>query len=90
LDCKAMCSEERSIPELIHANKKFMIYFHMNDPNLQGPGFGELDFVPIMKALREIGYEGWASVEPFDYAPGIEVLAEKSLAWMEKCLDEAF
>ena len=89
LDCKAMCSEALSIPELIRANKEHMIYFHMNDPNLQGPGFGELDFVPIMKALREVGYEGWASVEVFDYTPGIEMLAEKSLAHMQQCLEQA-
>ena len=87
LDCKAMCSEEQSIPELIRANKEHMIYFHLNDPNLQGPGFGELDFVPIMKALLEVGYQGWASVEPFDYTPGIETLAERSLAYSKQCLE---
>jgi len=86
LDCKAMCSEERSIPELIRANKEYMIYFHLNDPNLQGPGFGELNFVPIVEALREVGYTGWASVEPFDYTPGIEVLAKKSIEHMKECL----
>jgi len=89
LDCKAMCSEEISIPELIRTNKDHMIYFHLNDPNLQGPGFGELDCVPIMKALLEVGYQGWASVEPFDYSPGIEVLAEKSLVYTKRCLKEA-
>jgi len=89
LDCKAMCSEALTIPELIHANKEHMIYFHTNDPNLQGPGFGELDFVPIMNALLDVGYAGWVSVEPFDYTPGIETLAEKSLAHMQHCLEEA-
>jgi len=89
LDCKAMASEEIPIPDLIRANKKYMIYFHLNDPNLQGPGFGELDFVPIMKALLDIGFGGWASVEPFDYSPGIEVLAEKSLAYLKDCKEQA-
>ena len=89
LDCKAMSSEEIAISELIRVNKESMIYFHMNDPNLQGPGFGELDFVPIMDALLDVGYTGWASVEPFDYTPGVEMLAEKSLAHMKHCLDEA-
>jgi len=89
LDCKAMDSEALTIPELIRANKEHMIYFHMNDPNLQGPGFGELDFVPIMKALLDVGYEGWASVEVFDYSPGIEALAEKSLAYIKQCLEKA-
>ena len=87
LDCKAMCSEDMSLPDLIRSNKQHLIYFHLNDPNLQGPGFGELDFVPIMAALREIDYHGWASVEPFDYSPGIEVLAEKSITHVKQCLE---
>ena len=86
LDCKAMASEDIPIAELIRANKKHAIYFHMNDPNLLGPGFGDVDFVPIMKALLDIDYQGWASVEVFDYTPGIEVLAEKSLANMKQSL----
>ena len=89
LDCKAMCSEAVPIPELIRANKEHMIYFHLNDPNLQGPGFGDLDLVSIMEALLDVGYKGWASVEPFDYSPGVEELAEKSLAYMKDCLDKA-
>jgi len=86
LDCKAMASEEIPIPELIRANKEHAIYFHMNDPNLLGPGFGDLNFAAIMEAMRDIGYKGWASVEVFDCTPGIEALAEKSLAHMQQCL----
>jgi len=89
LDCKAMCSEAIPIPELIRTNGKYMIYLHLNDPNLQGPGFGELDFVPIMDALIDVGYAGWASVEPFDYSPGVEILAKKSLAYSNNCLGKA-
>ena len=39
------------IPEIIHKYRKLFVHFHANDPNHQGPGFGKLDFVPIMKAL---------------------------------------
>ncbi len=38
------------IPRLIHKYRKLFVHFHANDPNRQGPGFGKLDFVPIMKA----------------------------------------
>ena len=90
LDCKAMNSESTPIPELIRANKDHLIYFHLNDPNRQGPGFGDLDIAPIMEALVDIDYTGWASVEPFDYSPGVEVLSEKSLAYTKKCLEDAW
>ena len=85
LDCKAMTSERESIPDLIKKHQKWMRTFHANDPNLQGPGFGDLDFRPIMAALREIDYQGWISVETFDYSPGPERLAVESIEYMKHC-----
>ena len=87
LDCKAMCGEPTPIPELIHKYRQQMVHFHANDPNLQGPGFGTLDFVPIMQALCDIDYNGWVSVEVFDYTPGPERLTRESIDYMRKCVD---
>lgn len=86
LDCKAMSSESAPIPELLRRHRADMAHFHANDPNRQGPGFGALDFIPIFRALREIDYRGWVSVEVFDYSPGPRRLAEESLAYMKRCL----
>ncbi|HUT95904.1 MAG TPA: sugar phosphate isomerase/epimerase family protein [Thermoguttaceae bacterium] len=88
LDCKAMSSESIPIPELIHQNRSLLAHFHANDPNLQGPGFGDLDFLPILQALGEIDYRGWVSVEVFDYTPGVERLAAESIRHMQSCLEE--
>ena len=44
LDVKAMSSESRSIPEIIAASAPDFAYFHANDTNLKGPGFGAVDF----------------------------------------------
>lgn len=86
LDCKAMSSEKTPIPELIRKHHKRMVHFHANDPNLRGPGFGDLDFVPVFEALKEVDYRGWVSVEVFDYTPGIENLTKKSIDYMRECL----
>jgi sugar phosphate isomerase/epimerase len=86
LDCKAMSSEGRPIPEIIRENAAMMVHFHANDANKLGPGFGEIDFVPIFEALGEVDYQGWVSVEVFDYTPGIERLARESIDYMLDCL----
>ncbi len=86
LDCNAMSSESKSIPDLLRKHRSYLVHFHANDPNSQGPGFGKLDFVPIFQALREIEYGGWISVEVFDYQPGPERLARESISYMKKCL----
>lgn len=89
LDCKAAITESDPIPDLIRRHRKEMIHFHANDPNLQGPGFGDLDFVPIMRALLDIRFGGWVSVEVFDYSPGIERLARESIDHMKSCVRKA-
>jgi len=86
LDCKAMSSESTPIPELIHRHRDLLAHFHVNDPNMQGPGFGELDFLPILRALGEVDYRGWVSVEVFDYNPGVERLARESIDYLRQCL----
>jgi sugar phosphate isomerase/epimerase len=88
LDCRAMATESIPIPELLHRYRKLLVHFHANDPNRQGPGFGKLDFVPIMQALADIHYRGWVSVEVFDYSPGPERLARESIGYLRKCAAE--
>ncbi len=47
---------------------------------------GNIDFLPIIQALRDVEYPGWISVEVFDYAPGVEKLATESIRTLQRCL----
>jgi len=85
-DVKAMLSESEPIPSLIRKYAPHVGHFHVNDSNLLGPGMGETDYVPIFSALREVDYQGWVSVEVFDYSPGCEKIARESLAYMRDVL----
>ena len=86
LDVKAMSSEGRPVPETIRQSGGRFAYFHANDANLKGPGFGDVDFVPIAQALREVGYDGTVSVEVFRFDEGPEEIAVRS----RNCLRRTF
>jgi sugar phosphate isomerase/epimerase len=84
LDVKAMSTESKPIPEIIRESWPHFAHFHANDPNLKGPGFGKVDFKPIAAALEEVGYDGFVSVEVFNFDEGPEVIAGKSLSYLKQ------
>jgi D-psicose/D-tagatose/L-ribulose 3-epimerase len=91
LDVKSMCAEPRPPAETIrrHAvadprGAPLLAHFHANDANRRGPGMGETDFRPIAAALRETGYQGYVSVEVFDYQPDAETIARESLRYLRE------
>jgi len=86
LDVKAMCDEGKPIPEIISQSGKYLKHFHVNDRNLLGPGFGNVDHKPIIEALKKIKYNGWLSVEVFDFSPGAEIIARKSIEYLKRFL----
>ena len=90
LDVKAMSSEPTPIPEIIKQSARHLAHFHANDPNLLGPGMGDVKFEPIIKALDDADYDGYLSVEVFDFKPGAEKIASESIRYLKKvCRDRS-
>ncbi len=84
LDVKAMSSETKPIPQIISESWPHFAYFHANDKNFKGPGFGEVDFKPIAAALKEVGYDHVVSVEVFKFEEGAEAIATRSLEYLKR------
>jgi sugar phosphate isomerase/epimerase len=90
MDVKAQSSEAgRTVPKLIAEHASKAGHFHAQDVNLKGPGMGEVDFGPILKALVASGYDRWVSVEVFDFTPGAEETAWQSIACLKHALTAA-
>ncbi len=88
LDVKSMSGEQgltgEPIPDIIRRVAPYVAHVQANDANLGYPGSGEIDFVPIFGALRDAGYDGYVSVEVFDFAPGPERIARESIAYLRQ------
>ena len=59
--------EEVDIAAALRAGGKHIGHLHFVDSNRRPAGCGHLDFAPIAAALKEIGYNGYASAEAFPY-----------------------
>jgi len=84
LDTKAMTYEKEGRAATIRRFGQYVAHYHANDENLNGPGWGDVEFGPIFEALRDIHYTGYMSVEVFKFEPGPEAIATKSLEYMKR------
>ncbi len=80
LDVKAMAADSKPIPDIVRDSLPWTAHFHANDPNLRGPGMGEIDFPAVAAELINGGYDKWVSVEVFDTNVSPDTLAAESMA----------
>ena len=87
LDVKAMSYEDKAIADIIADSAEYLEHFHANDPNLRGPGTGDIDYAPIYEALNKINYSKWVSIEVFNYDEGPENIAQNGIQFLKKSED---
>ncbi len=68
IDTYHMNIEEEDSCRAIRRVADKLANFHISDSNRLGVGHGHIDFFPIVKALKEVGYDGYIGLEP--QAPG--------------------
>ncbi len=90
LDCSsAGPTEQESIPDAIRRwlPTGLIAHVHLNDPNRRGPGEGDLQFAPILAALRELNYAGDFGIEPFVYKPDGPTCAARAIGYVRGLME---
>ncbi len=87
VDTKAAAAENKPHVDVIAEAGKAMRHVHVNDPNLRGPGFGDLQFASILRALKDRHYNGYISVEVFDFKPDPKTIAARSIGYLKGILE---
>jgi sugar phosphate isomerase/epimerase len=64
--------EEADLPEAIRHAAKHLGHVHFVDSQRNPAGTGHLDFEPIADALRQIGYDKYASAEAFPWPNSVD------------------
>lgn len=72
LDTFHMNIEEDLLGQAIQQAGDKLGHFHIGENNRRPPGYGHIPWTEVGSALREIGYQGYAVLEPF-LRPGGEV-----------------
>ncbi len=85
LDCRSIHASAKSqlprvLKETLETGK--LKHVHVNDPNGRGPGFGDLQFSQLLKILHKADYEGFVSVEVFDFEPDPQTIAGRSVGYL--------
>ena len=69
---------------LIRQHAEFIKHVHINEMDGGHPGTGNYDFSVPLRALKEVGYDGWLSLEIFKFEPGGEEIARMSAEYLRR------
>jgi sugar phosphate isomerase/epimerase len=78
-DVHNSCEEAIPLPDLVKRYMPYIKHVHVNEMNGGHPGSGDFDFGPILRALQQAHYDGYVSVEAFEFSMGGEQIARESI-----------
>jgi D-psicose/D-tagatose/L-ribulose 3-epimerase len=74
--------EEASTPDVARETGRRLALVHSTDSNRLPPGFGSIDFRPILRSLIASGYGGFLSIESMPIGPGGDAKIERGLNYI--------
>ena len=79
-------SEDETEPhdDLIEKFFPIIKHIHVNEMNGHHPGTGDYDFQRVFRALDRLGYQGWISLEAFNFDYGADNIARDSINYLKK------
>jgi sugar phosphate isomerase/epimerase len=77
-------AETLPLPEIIRQHFAHIRHVHLNELDGKYPGSGNFPFSTILKTLQDLGYQGWLSVEVFDFQPDGETVARNASAYLQR------
>lgn len=73
---------------LVERHFDLIEHVHVNETDGGHCGTGDYDFAPVLATLKRLNYQGWISLEAFDFAPGPERIAGESLRYLEAVIEK--
>jgi D-psicose/D-tagatose/L-ribulose 3-epimerase len=81
-DCHNTAGEKNPVDVLIREYYPYIRHVHLNEMDGQRPGAGNFPFPLVLRTLQELHYEGWLSVEVFDFKPDGETVARQAFRFL--------
>jgi D-psicose/D-tagatose/L-ribulose 3-epimerase len=78
--------ETESHTELVKRYFRHIAHVHVNEMDGREPGTGDYDFGSLLGTLIELNFNGWVSLEAFDFSRDADVIAGGSLNHLRKKL----
>jgi D-psicose/D-tagatose/L-ribulose 3-epimerase len=73
---------------LVERHFPLIRHVHVNETDGGHCGTGDYDFAPVLSTLKRLDYQGWVSLEAFDFTPGAERIASESLRYLNGIIEK--
>lgn len=70
--------------KLVARHRDLIRHIHVNERDGGVPGTGDYDFAALFRALHGLGYNGWLSLEMFDFKTDPIAIAKNSIGYLRE------